>query len=223
MIEINEIFSDSDKRIAVWCENVSDTNELAIACESIITNNVHLISVAPETVQNVWTYLEKSDVEILTRFYFNPISKNIDTDMYNLAENISSVFKRGADGTQIFIKMRDFERFTDMLQIVRDDLFFEKKLCVAMDISDIDVNNLEFIFQKLKALRTDALTLSLNEDTGTKSDFVGRVYAILQNLDFDGDLHFILQNNFERIDQAIRLIESVKPELSERVRFFLEH
>ena len=29
MIEINEIFSDSDKRLAWWCESVSDTNDLA--------------------------------------------------------------------------------------------------------------------------------------------------------------------------------------------------
>ena len=70
MIDINEIFSDSDKRIAIWCEGANDTNDLAIMCENIINNDVHLISVPPTVVENVWTYLEKTGVKILTRYKF---------------------------------------------------------------------------------------------------------------------------------------------------------
>ena len=68
MIEMDEIFSDSDKRVAIWCDEVADTNDLALMCENIINNDVHLISVPAEMVPNVWTYLEKRNVKIFTRF-----------------------------------------------------------------------------------------------------------------------------------------------------------
>lgn len=223
MIEINEIFSDSDKRIALWCDDVVDTNDLALMCENILNNDVHLISVPSERVSNVWTYLEKKEVKILTRCDFYPESKNIEEDMYNFGAFITNVCKTGASGVQIFIKMRDFERFIDSLQIVRDDLFFGHDLCIAMDTEDLDVNNLDFIFQKLRDIRADALALTLNEDMGNRSDFVGRIYGLLEHFNFDGELHFILGNNFDRIDQVIRLTECLRPELADRLKFFLDY
>ena len=223
MIEINEIFSDSDKRLALWVENVSDTNDLAIICENIINNGISLVSVPPEKVADIWAFLEKRKLEILTRYNFAPVSKNIDSDMYELGANITNVCKRGAKGVQIFIKMRDFENFINNLKIVRDDLFFEHDLSIVMDTEDIDINNLDFMFQKLREIRADSLGLTLKEDMGNRSDFVGRIYALLEHLDFGGELHFILGNNFERIDQVVRLTEILRPELSDKLRFFLDY
>ena len=223
MIEMDEIFSDSDKRVAIWCEGVADTNDLAMMCDHIASNNVHLISVPPEAVQNVWTYLENNNVKILTRYNFNSNSKNIDSDMFNLGGNIVSVCKNGASGVQLFIKMHDFETVINNLLVVRDDLFFGHDLSVGMDIEDLDINNLGFIFKKLRDIRANSLVLTLNEDAGNRSDFVGRVYAILQQFDFDGELHFILGNNFDRIDQVVRLTEILRPELNEKLRFFLDY
>ena len=48
MIEINEVFSDSDKRLAWWCETVADTNDLALMAENVIQEKVRLISVPAE-------------------------------------------------------------------------------------------------------------------------------------------------------------------------------
>ena len=224
MIDINEIFSDSDKRIAFWCEDVSDTNDLAIMCDNIINNDVHMVSVPPTKVADVWTYLEKMDVKILTRYDFNPISgKSVDSDMDALSENIVNVCRHGADGVQIFIKSRDFDNFVAALQFVRDDLFFGHDLCIGMDVSDIDISNLGVFFQKLKDIRANTLVLTLNEDMGNRSDFVGRIYAMLQNWDFDGELHFVLGNNFDRIDQVVRLTEILRPELNDKLRFFLDY
>lgn len=223
MIEINEFFSDLDKRVALWCENTADTNDLAIMCEKIIKNGVKLISVPHEMVSGVWTYLEKRDVKILTQYYFAPVSKNIDSNMYELGANITSACKSGADGIQVFIKMRDFERFIDNLKTVRDDLFFCRDLSIVMDIEDLDINNIDLVFQKLREIRADSFGLTLNEDMGNRSDFVGRVYALLEHFNFDGELHFLLGNNFDRIDQVIRLTESVCPAVSGRLRFFLDY
>ncbi len=223
MIEVNEIFSDSDVRVALWCGAAEDTNDLAVLADSIIENKISLISAPPGIVSVLWTYLEKHNVKILTRYYFEPINKNMDKDVSVLSENIVNVYKRGAGGVQIFLKMRDFERFLEMLSVIRDDLFFGHDLCIMMDIQDIDINNWELIFQKLRAVQASVFGISLDEDMGNRSDFIGRIYGMLQKWDFDGDLHFILKNNFDRIDQAIRLVESVRPELSDKIRFFLDY
>ena len=223
MIEANEIFSDSDKRIALWCNDVQDTNDLAIMCENIMESGVNLISVPDNIVENVWVYLEKSPVKILTRYNFISNRKNIDNDIANLAKNVINVCKHGADGVQIFVKMSGFEDFCEKISLIRDDLFFCKDLCIVMDIEDVDINNWSGIFEKLRAIGTNVLAFTLKEDMGGRSDFVGRIYGMLKNWEFDGELHFILDNNFDRIDQVINLIESEKPELNNRVRFFLNY
>ncbi len=223
MIEMNEIFSDSDKRVAVWCEGVGDTNDLAMMCDHVASNDIRMVSVPPEVVKDVWTYLEKSGVKILTRYTLNPNSKNIDSDMFKLGGDIVSVCKNGATGVQLFIKMHDIESVINSLQVVRDDLFFGHDLSIAIDVSNLDMNNLDFVFQKLRDIRADSLALTLDEDTGNRSDFVGRIYALLQQFNFDGELHFILGNNFDRIDQVVRLTEILRPELNEKLRFFLNY
>ena len=88
MIEVNEIFSDSDVRVALWCGAAEDTNDLAVLADSIIENKISLISAPPGIVSVLWTYLEKHNVKILTRYYFEPINKNMDKDVSVLSENI---------------------------------------------------------------------------------------------------------------------------------------
>ena len=75
MIEINEIFSDADSRIAWFCDKAMDTNELAMMAEDISKEKVRLISVTPDIVPFMWTWLEKMDVKILARYVFNPLQK----------------------------------------------------------------------------------------------------------------------------------------------------
>ena len=223
MIDINEIFVDCDKRLALWCDGVDDTNDLAGMADYIMQSGIDMISVPPEIVYNIWAYLERMNVKIFTRFVFEHGVKDTDACVYDLAQNITNVCKRGASGVQIFVEMRDLETFTEKISVVRDDLFFQHDLCVAMDIQDIDVHNWQNIFEKLRNLHAKALVLTLKEDMKNRSDFVGRVYGMLQNWNMDGELHFILNNNFDRMDQVIRLVESEKPELTERLRFFLDY
>jgi len=223
MIEMDEVFSDSDKRIALWCEGVADTNDLAMLCEHVVSHNVHLLSVPPECVKDVWAYLEKSKVKILTRYSFNSNPKNIDSDIFKLGADIVSVCKNGANGVQLFMKMHDFESVINCLLVVRNDLFFGHDLSIVMDTEDLDMDNLDFVFKKLREIRADSFGLTLNEDAGNRSDFLGRIYALLQQFDFDGELHFILGNNFDRIDQVIRLTECLCPAKSQRLKFFLDY
>ena len=223
MIEINEIFSDSDKRAALWCDDLPDTNDLAVMADYIIKSDIHLISVPDKMIPFVWVYLEKFDVKIYTRFMVSLNHKDIDKDMSDLVKNITHVCKKGATGVQIFLSQHDFDVFIDKILPVRDDLFFGHDLSLVMDIEDIDVNNWSMIFQKLRDLRLDAFGITLKEDMKNRSDFVGRIYGMLQNWDTECELHFMLNNNFDRMDQVIRLVESERPELSEKLRFFLDY
>lgn len=223
MIEINEIFSDSDKKLAWWFDGANDTSDLATMAENVIQQNIKLISVLPEFVPFMWTCLEKTDTKIMTRYTFYPNGSSVDADIYNLVKNITGICKKGANGVQIFIKMSDLERFIDNLIVVRDDLFFEHDLSVGLDVGDIGVADWDVLFEKLRYIRANSLILTLNEDMGNRSDFVGRVYGMLSKWNFDGGLHFMLNNDYDRIDQVIRLVESEKPELSEKLRFFLNY
>jgi len=208
--------------VSLWCEDMSDTSDIAMLANNIIENKISLISVPEVMLLNMWTYLEKSKVKIFARHIFETLNKNFDKDVSNLSEKIISDYKQGANGIQIFLKMRDFERFVDLLSIIRDDLFFEHDLCLVLDVQEIGVDNIDLIFTKLNEIRANSFGIYLSEDMGTRSDFIGRIYGMLQNWNFDGDLHFMLKNNFERIDQTIRLIESLRPELSDRIHFFVE-
>lgn len=220
MIEANEIFFNEDTRLALWCEMVEDTNESALLADKIAQSKVPVVSVPPDMVENMWTYLEKVPVEILTRFSFTPLKKNFDTDADDLIKNIAGIFKHGANGVQLFIKMHDFYNLIDVLSIVRNDLFFEHKLSLCMDIQDIDINDLSNIFNKLKGVKADSLGLTFSEDMGNRSDFIGRIYALLEQWDFDGQLHFVLLNNLDRVDQIVRLTEIMKPDLINKTKFF---
>lgn len=223
MITANEIFSDFDPRIALWCDDARDTADIAVLANDIIENKISLVSVPSSIVSFIWTYLEKSKVKIFSRHYFETLNKNFDKDVSNLSEKIMADYKNGAHGIQLFIKIRDFDRLVNLLTVIRDDLFFEHDLCLVLDVEDLGVDNIDLIFRKLKDIRANAFGIRLSEDMGVRSDFIGRIYGILDKWDFDGDLHFMLKNNFERIDQSIRLIESLRPELVNRVHFFLEN
>ena len=223
MIEVNEIFSENDPKIALWAGDDIDTNDLAMMAQNIMDGEIHLASVAPEMVELLWAYLEKNNVEIFTRYEFSPTPKNITNDISELAKKISYVCKHGANGVQLFLKMNNFERVLDSLVNIRDDLFFEHKLSVCMDIKDVDVHNWDLIFKKLRDIKADSFSLTFNKDLGDKSDFIGRIYSMLKNWNFDGDLHFILISDLMRIDQILRLTESMQPKICDKLRFFFEY
>ncbi len=223
MIEADEIFSDSDKRIALWCNGAEDTSDLAVLADNIAENKINLVSVPENNLRFMWTYLENSGVKILTRYVFETLHRDIDNDVSVMSEKIISMQRQGAHGVQIFIKMRDFEQVIDLLATIRDDLFFEHDLCIFLNIQEVNANEWAMVFAKLREIRANSFGLLFNEDMGNRSDFIGRIYGMLDNWDFDGDLQFVMGNNFDRIDQVIRLVESGRPELADKLHFFLEY
>ena len=113
----------------------------------------------------------------------------------------------------------------EQTHVVRDDLFFNKQLSIGVDINEIDSSDWEKLFLNLQKINATELTLVLTKDMGDKSDFVGRIYGMLDSWFEDNrfGLHFVFGQNYLRMEQAFRLIKSVKPELIKNTKFFVNY
>lgn len=223
MIEPNEIFFENDQRIALWCNAVQDTTDMAGIANLILEKKIPVVSVPPETVSFLWACLEKTDVKILTRYNFSTIGQSFENAFSEISKNISDVQKQGAHGVQIFLDMNNFEKFINTMSVIRDGLFFWHELSIIMDIDKIEISDWNLIFKKLREIRATAFGIYSSEDnSGKNSKFIGRIFTMLKNWDFIGDLHLILKNDFYHIDQVIRLAETEKPELVDKIHVFIE-
>ena len=208
MIEKNEIFTEIQDNLGLICDDGRSGADLAADAGVAITNKLRAVSVAPAAVAPIWAWLENTNVKIFARFY---VDKKIDDDfMSDLSSRISASFREGANGATVFVKLRDLKQFVSELNFVRDDLFFNKTLAIGLDINEID--DWTTVFDLLQGVRADALSLYLSHDDGDKSDFVGRIYAMLNANwgDWRGALYFCPNDNIARADQFYRLVEQLR-------------
>lgn len=221
MINTDKILETFDNKVALWLPIEAEPTDLAQAASVAIEKNISVMSVSSDSVSIVWPWLENKNVKIFSRFYLN--RQDLD-ELSNLTEKINLAFKRGADGAQIFVPKQGLETFVSQLYMIRDDLFFNKDLFIGIDINEIEPFEWKNVFMLLKKMRTTGIILALPRDSGDKSDFVGRVYAALESVEGENkdlDFHFLLGNSFVRIEQSMRLIDAMQPELSEKTRFFI--
>ena len=221
MIEQNEIFEEVKDNIGLWCEEGCSGADLASAAGVAITNKLHTVCVAPTAIAPLWAWLENTNVHIFGRFM---IDKHIDENiMSEFSSQVNMAFRNGADGALVCVHMRELEHFVSELMYIRDDLFFNKTLDIELDINEIDLADWEKIFRILQSVRADALTLFLSHDDGDKSDFVGRIYAMLNTnmADWHGALHFHLGQNIARIDQVYRLTSQIRPVCAPSILFWI--
>ncbi|MFQ6777920.1 MAG: hypothetical protein ACLRFI_01315 [Alphaproteobacteria bacterium] len=224
MIDIENIFlvePDICKTVSLYFGSMDET-DLAGGIDVLNSNGVKNISVLPDGVKIVWPWVEKNGVNIFARFYISDID---DSSLGEFVKQVNVVFKHGATGVQIFLNVKSLEKFTNVISSVRDDLFFNKFLSVGLDVDEIDTGNYETVLNNLIKLRADSLLLVLLKDTKTKSEFVGRVYGLLNawNTDFSGALHFMAQTNPERYIQFYRLVNSLQPQLVKNIHMFLPY
>ena len=221
MIEQDEIFDEVKDNIGLWCGAECAGADLAAVAGAAITNKVRAISVLPGGIAELWPWVENTNIKIVTRFY---VDKDIDDEfMSGFASDVNTAFRGGANGAIVFLHMRDMEQFLSELSYVRDDLFFNKTLSIGLDINEIDASDWGHVFKILQFVRADSLTLFLSHDDGDKSDFVGRVYAMLNtNMgDWHGALHFMLGQNVERIDQVYRLAQQIRFNITPTMLFWM--
>ena len=223
MIERSEIFNEVKDNLALWCGADCAGADLAAAAGVAITNKLRAVSVSPMAIAPIWAWLENTKIRIFGRFN---VDKKIDDDfMSDFASRISASFRDGADGAIVFMRLRDLGPFISELAYVRDDLFFNKTMSIGLDINEIDSSDWDRVFDYLQSVRVDALTLFMSRDDGDKSDFVGRVYAMLNAKigDWHGALHFVLGKSVTRIDQVYRLTQQLRLDKLSSMLFFVNN
>lgn len=222
MIDTDSFFDEISANMAMWCDGWRDTGELARVASSSVAHDMPVISALPDDVAMLWTWLEKTPARIYARFYL-PVRGGRDVGVISdLSARINAAFKQGAHGAQIFMRAADLDDFAEQIGVVRDDLFFNRELAIGIDISEVGPFEWPVVFDALRRLRAGALVLVLARDGGDKSDFVGRMYAVLRAAgDIKCDLHFVLGNNPLRMEQAARLVRGMRPALAGGMRMFV--
>lgn len=222
MIDTDSFFDEISANMAMWCDGGRDTGELARVASSSVAHDMPVISALPDDVAMLWTWLEKTPARIYARFYL-PVRGGRDVGVISdLSARINAAFKQGAHGAQIFMRAADLDDFAEQIGVVRDDLFFNRELAIGIDISEVGPFEWPAVFDALRRLRAGALVLVLARDGGDKSDFVGRMYAVLRAAgDIKCDLHFVLGNNPLRMEQAARLVRGMRPALAGGMRMFV--
>lgn len=222
MIDKNEFFEKMKSKLGLWCANDADIGNLVRATEFAVENQIDVISVVPGVVKTVWPWVEKHNIKIMPRFYF-PNKKITENHIYDITAKINLALKTGADGAQVFLSYGALDTLVQQTHIIRDDLFFNKDLVIGLDIAEIDAAEWNKLFENLQKINAAAVLLVLTKDTGNKSDFVGRIYGMLKAWrDIRPGIQFMMDANLVRIEQVIRLVKKMRPELTDKLRFFVK-
>ena len=222
MIDKNTVFELLGGRVALWCGTDMDSVELARAAQFATDKGVSVVSVAPNAVQTIWPWMENSAVKIMTRFYLD--TKNItEKHISDVTVRINAALRQGAHGAQIFLPCVALPGLVEQTHVVRDDLFFNKDLSIGMDISDVGPFDWGTVFDNLRKINASSVIMAFADDAGNKSDFVGRIYAMLNAWGSGNkfNLHFAFGPNFMRIEQALRLVQYMRPDLVGNMRFWV--
>lgn len=222
MIEKDIVFDSVEKKLALWCGADAEDGDLARAVEYMVENDLSMVSVLPDSVKVMWPWVERLPVKILARFYL-PDKKISEKQVSDLTENINTAFKHGAHGAQVFLPCAALGGLVEQTHVIRDDLFFNKDLSIGIDIGEIGPYDWAALFENLRKINVSSVVLVMAKDMGEKSDFVGRLYGMLNAWDDKNnfDVHFVFGPDFMRIEQVTRLVKLIKPELNNRVRFWV--
>lgn len=222
MIDKNAVFDLIGAGGALWCRADMDATDLADAVQFVNVRQLPVISVAPNMVQTVWAWLENSDVKIMTRFYLDD-KKITETQISDVSVQVNTALRQGAQGAQIFLPCVALGDLVEQIYVVRDDLFFNKDLVVGFDVGDVGPFDWADIFANLRKINASAVVVAFTHDVGDKSDFVGRIYGMLNAWSAENkfDLHFAFGPSSVRIEQALRLVERLRPELKSKLRFWV--
>lgn len=222
MIDVEKFFDEYKHGSALWCPVSCEGADLAKFADNVVSNGVSMVSVVPSAVATIWPWLEPFDVKIISRVYIDD-KKVSEKHVSDITQVIKESFKYGAHGAQVFLPMAALAGLVDMTYWVKDDLFFDRDLIIGLNISEINPLDWNDVFENLRKIGANALMLVLPKDTGIKSDFVGKINAMLDAWHEDNqfDLHFMLGGNVSRIEQTLRLVESMQPELIKRLKFFV--
>lgn len=222
MIKAENIFDDIEHMTAMWVDEV-DAGELARIASVAIDNNVPFVSMPCSCTKTFWPWVEETDVKILNRLTFH-LEKNqsLDNAVSEFATNVNAAFRLGAHGIQVLVPLTEIHQFTDAILPIKNDLFFDRYVSVGIDIDDASCPDWSDIFGKLQQINPNSVLVMGHVDKfNPKSDFVGQIYAMLENWDLNTDLHLMFGKNMLRVSQVLRLTQKMKPKLMKNIRVFI--
>lgn len=207
---------------ALWCRSDMENAELALVADQISANNVPLVSLLPEQVGVIWPWLENMDVKIMPRFFIQD-KKITEKNISELTIQINNVLKRGASGAQVFLPYKLLADLVEQTYVVRDDLFFDKDLAIGINLYDVAPLDWSELYQQLRKINASSLILVLGAKDAQKNDFVGRIFAMLDLWEQDNnfDLQFVFGGNLYCMESTLRLVQKMRPDLIDRIRFFV--
>lgn len=208
-----DIIFDADVNMpdGIWFGAESDSVVLAAGVESVLSKSLGFVSVMPAAVGVIWPWLENKNVDIYARFYV----ENVADGFHKFMMSATNAFKQGANAAQVFMRPSDVCNFINTVLPVRDDLFFNRKLFVGLDICAVDAYDWESVFNALIIGRVDGLFLVYTHENGDKSDFVGRIMDMINAWvdNYNGELYISFGANLMRIEQVLRLMKYAKPDI----------
>ena len=169
MIKTDVLFDSIDDISCAWVPNGTDVPELARISDLVIAKNMQYLSLPVGAVDTVWPWVEQNSVKILTRVNFANDATG-DVAMSQLATNIMDAFRHGASGVQVFVHYDDITEFVDMMLPMRDDLFFERYLSVAMNIKEVPNNKWPEVFALLDKMRPNSILIIADGDSFLGTD-----------------------------------------------------
>ncbi|MBO4480062.1 MAG: hypothetical protein J5742_00355 [Alphaproteobacteria bacterium] len=223
MIKTDAIFDVIDEFSCIWVPTSVEAPDLAKISNIVIVQNKEFLSLPIGAIGRVWPWLEHSKVKLLTRLEFDFKNDTTpDMAMSELATKTTEAFRHGASGAQIFVHINNIPEFVKMILPLRDDLFFERYLSVAINIDEIKNGNVKDVLELLAKIKPDSVLVIADGDSfDPKSDFVGRIFGMLENWGWDFALHIMFGGNMMRVSQVLRLVQRMQPKLISDLRVFI--
>jgi hypothetical protein len=184
-----------------------EAGDLVRLADSAAAAGASVISCHPDNAGMLWTWLEGKGIDSLVRFD----AENIN----DMSAKISQAFKRGANGAIIYVRAPEISEFASALSPIRTDLFFNKKLLIALDISE--VSDWGLAFHNLHKINADGIVLFAAGKKAKVDHFIGQLYGFISAAsEWTGDIYFDFGDEHQ-IESAQRLSEKM---LEREVRFF---
>ncbi|MDR1207219.1 MAG: hypothetical protein LBK26_02285 [Rickettsiales bacterium] len=226
-LDYTDTLAELQGRIDISAIHAADASELITAADRALRANAQAVLVDADAVHTIWAWLENKGVHIFALQKHDGGKEKGGkgtVDQYsNLIPRINSILKRGADG----IVLQTSDNLSDLasaISPVRQDLFFGKRLIVGLDVRDIKPIEWPEIFDNLKKIGADGLQLSAAADKREgQGDVAGAIFGMLNSWDkdFAGAVCFDFRK-FDDMENAWRLICGMRPELKNKVRFFVK-
>jgi hypothetical protein len=224
MIKTDDIFDDFSNMSALWVDDtISESCDLARVSDFIVNKNISVVSLPVSGTEQIWPWIEKQKVRIFNRLNIE-LDENIDATISSVARKITESFRCGANGIQIMIEPKDLQSFVNSIIPIKNDLFFDRDLVIGMDVNKICTSDWPGVFNLLNQIQSNAILINVPGDKfDASSDFIGRIYAMFENWNFDGELHLMFGKNMMRYSQVLRLAQKMRPAVATKILAFMQY